>query len=259
MKKISIILTILFAISFAAHAQTVGSANIMGYTKITVPASGWVMVGYNFDVNDGATLSDAFGTNQLAQHDFNPALCDRVVLWSTNTLVYQTWAQKTDGVFYKANDFGQFFSGDTGTVADITVTPGMGMWVVNSGEEKTLLFSGDIVALQTQTVSIASGWQIASYPLTCETTFANTDLVNSGAAAHDFNPALCDRISVWNGSSYQTYAPKTDGIWYKANDFGEFFAGTPATNSISLGDAFWYIAQSDMTWAESNKYYSAIQ
>jgi len=263
MKKITLVLTILLAVSFTAHAQTVGSANIMGYTKITMPASGWIMVGYSFDVEgELTTLNDIYGTNQLAQHDFNPGLCDQVMLWSTNTLTYQAWAQKTDGVFYKANDMGQFIGGDTGTVAEITVTPGMGMWLINSGSEKTVLFSGDVIALQTQTVSIASGWQILSYPLSSCTnmlTFTETDLVESGAATHDFNPGLCDQIIVWNNGAYQAYAPKNNGTWYKANDMAEFLAGHPMTNTVSLGDGFWYVAQTKMTWAESSRYYSKIQ
>lgn len=242
-----------------ASSQTTVGSDIVGYTKITMPAAGWLMVGHNFDAGSEKTLYDVFGTNQLSQHNYNPGLCDQVILWNTNTLSYQAWAQKTNGIFYKANDMGQFISGNTGTVSEITVKAGMGMWLVNSGAQKTIIFSGNVVSAQTQMVSIASGWQILSYPLTCSSTISETDLVKSGAATHNYNPGLCDQIIRWEGSSYQAYAPKTNGIWYKANSMGEFLAGTPATNPVPTGEGFWYVAQNSISWAESNKYYGVIQ
>ena len=70
MKKFSLALTILTAVSFAAQAQTVGSANIMGYTKLTTPTAG------SFDLLALTQFSDGTTNNTLSIQDVISNLSD---------------------------------------------------------------------------------------------------------------------------------------------------------------------------------------
>ena len=243
----------------ASNTNTASSVNAVGFVNKTLPVGKWILTTCNFQKVGGGTntLLDVFGTNQLAQSDY-VGLCDLVILWNPNTATYQTYAQWTDGKFYKANDASEW---NNAIEANPDVPVGTAMWVTPSGSQvadKTLTLAGEVVSASTQTVSVVSGWQLLGYPLTCDVKLQDTKFAASGAAKNDY-VGLCDQVILWLGSGYQTYALWTDNNWYKANDAAEWNNGIMASNTISLGEGFWYVAQNNITWTEPSAYVNNLK
>jgi len=239
---------------FAAATNTATSVNAVGFVNKTLQPNKWILATCNFQKVGGGTntLLDVFGTNQLAQNDAL-LLCDRVILWNSSTQTYQTWAQYTDGVFYKANNDTEWASSVAGNPE---IPLGTAMWLVpGSGlvENKNVTFAGEVVSAPTQNVSIVSGWQMMGYPFSSDIKLQDTKFSANGAASNDAL-LLCDRVVVWLGSTYKTYALYTDGSWYNANNDTEWAASVLATNTLQLGEGFWYVAQSSIVWSEDCKY-----
>ena len=111
-KKAALVTAVMAAATIAFCADTVTSVNVVGYLKKELPQAGWIMTACNFDKTGGGTntLLDVFGTDTLTQDD-NLLLCDRVIIWNMGDSAYQTWAQWTDGIFYKANDNAEWGQG----------------------------------------------------------------------------------------------------------------------------------------------------
>jgi len=263
MKKLMLsALSGVFLVALFAVAQTeVASINIVGYSKKPVTSNNWAMMSCNFDKVGGGTntLLDIFGTNQL-KGVANLTSCDKIILWQTSNLTYQTYAQRT-GFFYKANSVAQWTNAQTQSIVEngTLVPAGVGMWFVPGGgaTNKTLTLMGQVVTVATQRIDIINNWQMLSYPFTTDFKLSNT-LFFANGAARSGNLTSCDKIIVWNGSSYQTYALWTNGQWYYANSVTEWTnaraQGFTATNPISMSEGFWYVARSNMVWSETNIY-----
>jgi len=259
MKKLGAFLVGLGLVAGVASAANVSSVNVVGYVNKTLPTNQWILTTCNFQKVGGGTntLLDVFGTNQLAQNDVL-GLCDLVTLWDVAQATYQTYAQWTDGNFYKANDATEW--GDS-ILANPAIPVGTAMWVVPAGNQvvnKTLTFAGEVVAVATQKLNIVSGWQMIGYPLTCDIALQGTGLAASGAAKNDVL-GLCDLVTIWLGNGYQTYALWTDNQWYKANDATEWGNSVLATNVVKMGEGFWYVAQNNITWSEVSPYYNNLK
>ena len=252
MKKISIVLTILLALSVTAHAQTVGSANIMGYSKVGLrPGGKWEMVTCNF-VAESNTLQDIFGTDQLAQSG-SISECDKIVIYDATALEYETYAQWTDGNFYNADSQLEF---NNSSVVNPQIPLGSAAWIITSStstDTNTVLISGDVVSASIQSIETTNGFQMLSYPFSADIAINDTDFATDGAAQSG-SFSSCDKISVWEGSGYQTYGLYIDGKWYKANDAIEWNTAPLATNTIRISQGFWYNGQGAFAWTESNPY-----
>ena len=243
----------------AANTNTATSVNAVGFVNKTMPAGQWVLTTCNFQKVGGGTntLLDVFGTTQLAQND-SLGLCDLVILWDATQDKYQTYAQWTDGKFYLANDNDQW---GQGIEANPDIPVGTAMWVVPGAGQvgsKTLTLAGEVVATSTQSLNIVSGWQLIGYPLTCSIDLQGTQFAANGAAKNDAL-GLCDLVITWNGSAYQTYALWTDNQWYLANDNDQWGQGILASNTLQLGEGFWYVAQSAITWSEPSPYVNNLK
>ena len=254
MKKLGAFLVGLGLVAGVASAANVSSVNVVGYVNKTLQPGAAIMMTCNFQKVGGGTntLLDVFGTNQLAQND-SVAYCDVVILWDVAQSKYQTYAQWTDGVFYKANDLAEW---GAGIAANPQVPVGTGMWVVPSSAQvtnKTLTLAGEVVSVATQMVNIVAGLQMMGYPLTCNVLLQDTGFAASGAGKND-SVAYCDLVITWLGDHYQTYALWTDNKWYKANDLTEWGSSILATNTIVLGEGFWYLAQGNITLSEVSPY-----
>ena len=192
-----------------------------------------------------------FGTDQLQQAE-NPFNADRVWLWDTAQSRYQVWAQYTDGKFYKASSIAEWNQSIEG---DPEIPAGLAMWVIAGGSvAKELTMMGEVVSVSTQQMELVTGPQLVAYPFSTSVAIQDMALPASGATGN-VNPFNADRIIVWTGTSYQTYALYDgDGKWYKANSIAEWNQSILADTSIEVGDGFWYIAQSGFTWSEANPY-----
>jgi hypothetical protein len=179
-------------------------------------------------------------------------------MWDVTEQKYQAYAQWTDGKFYKANDATEW---GLSIEANPEFPIGSGAWLIPSGGQvgdKVLTLAGQVVGVVTQTVSLVSGFQMAAYPLSCSRNIQQTGLFASGANADDIL-GNCDLLITWDGDQYQSYAPWTDGNWYLANDATQWGLSILASNTIAMGEGFWYFAKTDLTWKEGSPYYNNLK
>jgi len=269
MKKITLVLTILLAVSFAAHAapptNTVGSANIMGYTKISLPSDSYFLAGASFvDAPDGSVdVASLLGTDILSGH-YLPANADKVHVWTSNQ-VYLTLGLYDDtgvgGSTTEWRDTSDFY----GPAASAIISCSEGFWVesTSSSPSNTILVSGDVVLLTNTTNDIVPGFQILSYPFSSDRAITSLTFIADGALGDVF-PASADKIHVFNTgtSTYDVYGFYDDSgyggstkEWRNTSDF--YGSATPAT--VNLAKGFWYEAQTNFTWIEDNPYLSVIE
>jgi hypothetical protein len=241
-----------------AEDDAVFSVNIVGFQRLELPVNGFMFASMPFETPNN-TLSEIFGTNTLRKSSFL-ASTDKIIIYDPLSFEYQRWAQRTDGIFYKANNATEWSERIAG---DPVVPRGGGFWIASASgtATNTITFVGNIVSDPSTVVDLVAGIQIVGYPFSTEFSLANTEgLVASGASKSSFL-AQTDRITVYDPktSLYQRYALRGDGIWYKANDAAEWGLRIAAEEIIPAGSAFWYEARNGFAWEEPNPYIEVFQ
>jgi hypothetical protein len=234
-----------------AASNVVQSANVVGYNTVTLPQAGAILATVNWEQIDGTTntLSKCLGSE--LQDSTSPSTADRVTIWDPGTLTYQTWAMYTDKVFYKANNLAQW---NLAIAGDPEIPAGAGFWIEPAGGAsgpKDLTLAGQAIGVDTQSVTIVAAPQMIGYTYSADIPLQDMDFSNGTGSV---SPATADRVSVWLGSAYQVYAMYTDMVWYKANDLAEWNLAIAATNTISMGEGFWYEPVSSFPWSEAIPY-----
>jgi len=268
MKTIRLIILLLIAAALLVQADSndvVSSVNIVGYVQKDLVPGQYLLAGVNFTASDEEpTLKDVVGTNQLTAAA-NYSLADRVGLWDRDNVRYQYYATYTDGEFYPCNDINEWLDAIVaGTSTNPTIMVGAGFWIIPAGGAVTtneIHLSGDVIKVATNTVDLLTGYQMVSYPFSCD---QNIDEINTSDLVANANYSLADRIVVWESDHYQYYGLYTDGSWYACNDLTEWVnaitGGVAAVRNIELGEGFWFIAQNDTSsLVETNKYLSEIE
>lgn len=248
MKKSLAFLTAFAAFSMVSFAETVSSANIVGYVKVDVPPAGlYKLVGMNFADNDGAdpTLLDIFGTNQLYRSGV-VTLADRVILFDPISVEYKTYGQKTDGFFYEISGSG--WGQQTNPVVEL----GRGMWIKqrsSSTTTNTLYLSGNVVEGIVEN-QIVAGYQIISSPNSASLNLTNSNWVAMGARASNVW-TLCDKIITFKENAYKYYGLRADGKWRAQENWT---TGPDETELLDLGEGAWYQAKGSFLWTEDTPY-----
>ncbi|MBI9020322.1 MAG: hypothetical protein JEZ10_03590 [Verrucomicrobia bacterium] len=270
MKKTSIALSIIFAFSFATHAQTVGSANIMGYTKVSKPGNGYLtIVGVPFNTTSNK-LNDLVDPLQFTGHDSDINQADQLIFFDANTQEYSTYA------LYDIRSYGSEYAPNTAwkAVADFsyggasfnpTIEPGSAVWLVGKGSttDTNVLMAGNVVLSSSRTNNVVAGLQLLANPFSEAVALTNLSLhVNATGHASDINQA--DQVIVFDTEtqSYVTYALydiSSYGAeyeiytgWKNITDFT--FGGAYADAILKIGQGFWVKANNQFTWVETNKY-----
>lgn len=228
-----------------AQTSTVAAANIMGYTKVTVPSNGYAMVSYGFKTPSGESLFNAvFGTNQLTSGS-RLTSCEIVYIWNSAAQSYEQYAQY-DGLTYSTADWKL-------TPTNPVISGGVFIQAHSGDPDHTIIFSGDIVSTNFQNVSIAGneGFDLISYPFSSEVAISNLNVTGATAGSR---LTQADIIYRWVNDHYEQYALYTDGEWYNVSDWKI----TPTTDHIKLCEGFWYQGKTNLTWISSNRYFEAI-
>ena len=220
MKRTGLAILILIVAASLSYAQTnqVLSRNAVGYTKITCPKGGLVLVRMDFESMDGSDLhaEDVFG-DQLPMgssiYEYDPSIPGYVidnygfVGWSTN----------------------------------IIFTRGMGFWIkvpdTAVSNEYQVYMMGEVpdrFTAPTSTTDIANGLTLVGYMYPNDIYWTNTSLAK--------NAAMGDTMYYWSGSNYV------------ANSLG--FAGWGDPNLvITPSMAFWFeTGQPATNWIETKPY-----
>jgi hypothetical protein len=240
-----------------AEEDAVFSVNIVGFQKQDLPPSGqFVLASVPFETGDPATLLSVFGTNTLRQNN-NIGLCDRIILYDALTQTYQTWAQWTNGNFYRANNLSQWQAVIFGnTPGNPEVPIGTGFWILSSATN-IINFVGNVVMVDQQVVPISTGLALLGYPFSSAVSIADLGLVSSGATANN-NYGLADQISIYENGAYRTYALRA-GKWYEANSLANWRQEIEADFELQPGQGFFYRAQSAFSWTENNPYLMSLE
>ena len=134
MKKLVMTAAVLACAASIVSAQTVTSANIVGYNKVTKTANGDLnMVGVSF-LSENQTLNELFSADQFSGDLFVAGNSDQVIIWNAGTQAYATYVyydvSSVYGPTYESYDGWQALA-DFGSAvyADDTVIPlGQGFW-----------------------------------------------------------------------------------------------------------------------------------
>jgi hypothetical protein len=248
----------------ALHAQedAVYSVNILGVQKVDLPEANQFRMSAMPFVAGSNTLIEIFGTNQLKQGS-TPASCDKIRIWNAASQQYVSMAQGPDGNFYYLTDSGAWDFGP-GVANNYVLNDGDGFWIVSgsgASSSRELAMVGDIISEPTNEVSIVAGYQILTFPFSCEMPIHDTSLVGSGATSSS-TPGGADRIRVWNAGTqtYEGYGLAPDNQWYLLTSSGAWDPGyVVSTHVFTPGEAFFYWAQTPFTWEELNPYSSVFE
>jgi hypothetical protein len=210
MKKSLAILAIA-ALSVATYAQTtVSSANVVGYSKITIPSNDYALVSTSF-ISTNNTIEGLFGE------------------LPTGSLIL-FWNPTAQGYTSVSKTFGGWGAGGTNIIER-----GSGVFVkLPAGAESVeLTVSGDVPNDGSTPVVTLEGYALLSYPYSIDIPFGDTALAT--------NASTGDIISFWD-NGWKSYS-KTFGGW-----------GTFATNTLKMGQAFFYRSTSTKQLDEVKPY-----
>jgi len=214
MKKLVMTAAVLACATSMVAAQTVTSANIVGYNK-EASAVGFHISGMQFDNAAANTPTTVYG-DSLA----------------SGSKIY-TW----NGSSYVIASYGPSFVPFVGLVTKWNNEPalgnGDGYWVESVGVAETIR-NGEVPMDAAITNSIVAGFQLCSYPYPVDRVISNLG----------FTPTSGDKIYAWNGTGYDivSYGPSFVpfvGLVTKWNN---------ETLPIAVGQGFWYEAAAGSTW-----------
>lgn len=213
MKKI-IATAAMAACAAVVTAQTVTSANIVGYNKATTDSSGLYLAGMQFELSTNSTPTTVYG-DQLPK----------------DSKIYTF-----DGASYTIVTYTDVFVPISGLVtkwsADVDLASGVGYWV-EVPEASEAILSGEVPSASAITNDISTGLQLVSYPYPVERVVTNLG----------FTPADGDKIYKYEGSytivTYTSVFVPIQGFVTKWSD---------ESLSFDVGEGFWYEAAAEQTW-----------
>ena len=247
-------------VSASAFAQTVSSANIVGYVKTDTPAdNGFTMI---------AALPFADGTNQTV--DIQNVIANTDVLTAATTwenadkiLVYNGgYAQY--GLYAGPSSNFWMSAGAAWTVvplpkvpASATLNRGSAIWIkAGAGVASTnVVMSGDVYADGTLSVDVVEGFNMIAYPYSSGINL--TDLVVTNATASTVYENA-DKIMIYNGgyASYGLYAGPSGDFWMAAGAAWTVapLPKVPASVNLDLGSGFWFRSDAEKTIGFTQNY-----
>lgn len=250
MKKLVIFLIASVAVVATSYAatNTVSSANIVGYAKVTIPSNEYVLVAYNFETGNGATyFEDVFGTNQLISSS-RASSCEIVYMWDTVNQQYKQFAQ------YNGKTYSTVSTNWKGTAINPVVSGGLFIKAAPNQTNHTIYLSGNVPTSSVSNIGIAGGgsFNLINYPFSTDIAISNLNVQGATASGR---ASSADRIYKWVNNAYKQYALYTDGKWYDVTQWHT----TPTTDTVNLCEGFWYKAVTNTTWSATNLYYNAIK
>ena len=214
MKKLIMATAALACIASVVSAETVSSANIVGYTKDTADDAGFHIAAMQF-INATNSPESIYG-------DSMPK--------GTKIYLY-------NGSGYDTSTYQDVFVPGQGSVlkwgTDLDLVSGVGYWVETPSAAEAVL-SGEVPVADSVTNSIVVGFQLLSYPYPVSRMVSELGLT----------PAEGDKIYVFNGTGYDTSTYQK--VFVPGQ--GSVLKWDDETLSIDVGEGFWYEAVASQTW-----------
>jgi len=232
---LSALLGTLGSISAMAQAN-VYSANAVGYVTIDLKP-GYNMIGDQLVATGGNTLSNLLD-DTTGTYD---------------SLAFYQWT----GSSYNNQDFGDSCcsSGPNGWEnggLTVILNPGQATWVLNEnppgpGNDIYITFAGTVPG--TNSVTVSSGYNQVTQPNPLA-----GDVVTNGGFTENMNDG--DAFFVWNPSLQSYSAGSYNGVYYVDFENGSYGFNTDFDNpagdpTTAIGQGFWYLAASPITFKQS--------
>ena len=205
----------ILAIVPAGVAEVV-SSNIVGYSKLTIPANGYTLVANPFvEVGSGETIAinDMFAEDAtVGTAGSSASNADTLLTWDgTGYVTYYLRADASNGNHWRK-------SGERKATTD-SVPEGDGAFYHGIGAEvATLTVSGE-VRTEDLPVTILPGYNLLGNPFPTELSFST--FVVEGATAGS-SASNADTILTWDGTGYVTYYLRADASngnhWRKSGE-----------------------------------------
>jgi len=228
----------LAATVISSEAQTVYSANIVGYVNQTLTG------------NSAFTLitPPLQGTNKTASiESLMPALDagDTVYIWTGNGYYSSTYEGGPDGFLTPPLSWVDQFNNVTNSPS---ITLGQGFFYsTQSGNQETNTFTGTVIT--TNSIPLAGN--------SAFTLVGSTPPIAGSLESTNFNLPLDagDTIYVWNGNGYysSSYEGGIDGFLNPPNDWVDQFNNVTNAPVVTVGQGFFYSTQSGnaATWNQN--------
>lgn len=180
MKKLMMTAAVLACAASIVSAQSVTSANIVGYAKPkTIPAGSFEILVPQFSGKDGGTTLD----NAFADLNENSV----VYVWTGTGYEEYTWYGPVNGWYSKT-----FIPS-----GDVVLSEGTAVWLKDGSSGAAPIMSGEVPSAASITNTVAAGFNLVANPYPVATTLDSI----SGAGGIAEN----DVIYVWTGMGYEEY------------------------------------------------------
>jgi hypothetical protein len=262
MKKFLITAVITSLISGAAFAATnvVSSANVVGYSKVTLQPGFNIMRTPFVNGTNFIDIQSVMDTSTLKQ---GPAItsADSIQFWDTGTLQYVRYFVHDGSGKNNAAKAGKWINNATGLIASNVVPPTAGFFFSSISTSNTDAFvAGDVVVSTTgtNTLALVEGFNLVANPFSCDWALNNYPTnywITQGAKA---GPAItsADSIQFWDNNSlaYKRYYLHDGTGKNNAQKYGKWIdntSGNIASNlNVEISQGFFYsrvIGQSNIT------------
>lgn len=221
MKKLGMTVAVLACAASVVSAQTVTSANIVGFGK--VPATnGLQIASMQFLNGETNTLDSVFG-------DLYPE--------GTKILTYDGgYTFSTYAISYPPPTYQPVLGWSDGIS---TLAPGQGFWIqlppASTGEYEALM-NGEVPMDDSVTNAVASGLNLFSYPYPVDVEIQNLGFV----------PSLGDKIFVYSNTG--GYTTISYAVSYPPPAYDRVEGWSNPSLTIPVGGGFWYQTSAPASW-----------
>ena len=252
-------------ISASAFSQTV-SANIVGYVKVDKPGNSELnIMGIPFITANGSNdLNTLVDITNFSGDSVDPAVADQIITWNASIQEFTTYALYEIAGFPQYTSWQLFDEFGYGADSQNPILPaGSAVFVRGSGADTNVVQVGQVVLNASATNNIVEGLQLVSNPFSESVHLTNLAFTVNGTIS-SVDPAAADQIIAWDPDTqtYTTFALYgIDGLpeYTQWMYFDNFTYGAPEPDfTFNSGIGFWYRAQNDFTWVETNKYLSNL-
>ena len=185
MKKLVMTVAVLACVATMVSAQTVTSANMVGYTKVSAVGGELALVALNFGDDESMLVTELIG-DQLPSGS-------ALYVWNKSSQAYDTINKAARG----------------GWPASAAITSGQGFWIQAAGlASNEVILSGEVLLSETNSVVLPVGLTATGYYYPVETPWLDTGLseaLPTGSALY-----------LWNGTGYDIHNKAARGGWSTA-------------------------------------------
>jgi len=257
MKKLMIALMASLMVGFVC-AQSVTSANIVGYKTLAISGGNLNMLAINWQKVQGGSISvqDVLGNKNGLIAATGGGSADNLLVYDPSTGYKDYWLYFSASPSF-ASWNGKWMDGSTGTPSLDTMAPGTAFWLQSSGTNTTVTTSGEVVQNGTKTISITGGQlNMIGNPFAADLPLngpgAPTWIANGAQAATGGGSA--DNILIYDPSTgykdYWLYFSASPSFASWNGKWMDGATGTPTSNTsvIPMGGGAWYQSIGGGNW-----------